>query len=176
MGMSSVVGIAKSYFLTLTNQRTGKIRVSPLVVQFGAPIAIGTICFFVGPLINSPNNAIVGISIVSALLCAMATMLFQIRMSLRASKKAGEDCFVTEKDLKLVDELFVAVLWTILFGLAVVLFMVVLEWLGVYQLDDCVGRCSSALQIAFITHFVFVIGVVLKRLNRVYELVAIQKR
>ena len=176
MGMSAVVGIAKSYFSTLKNQRSGRTHIGALMVQLGAPIAIGIIWLLTGPLISSPSNAIVGISIVSALLCAMATMLFQIRMSLRASEKAGEDCFVTEKDLKLVDELFAAVLWAILFGLAVVLLMVVLEWLGIYRLDDCVGRCLSALQIAFIVHFVFVIGVVLKRLNRVYELVAIQKR
>ena len=84
--------------------------------------------------------------------------------------------FVTTKDLKLVDELFAAVLWAILFGLVVVLFMVVLEWWGVYQLDGFAGRCLSALQIASIVHFVFVIGVVLKRLNRVYELVVMQKR
>lgn len=176
MGMSSVAGIVKSYFSTLTNQRTGKAHAGALVAQIGLPIAIGIICSCVGPVITSPSNAIVGISIVSALLCAMATMLFQIRMSLRADMKAGKDCFATKKDLKLIDELFAAVLWAILFGLSTVLLMVVLEWLGVYQVDDYVGRCTSALQITLIVHFVLVIGVVLKRLNRVYELVAIQKR
>ena len=176
MGMSSIAGIAKSYFSTLTNQRTGKANIGALGAQLGAPIALAVVCFFIGPEIKSPSNAIVGISIVAALLCAMATMLFHMRTSLRASKKTGEDCFVTEKDLKLIDELFAAVLWAILFGLAVVLFMVVMEWLGAYQLNDCTGRCLSALQIALIAHFVFVIGVILKRLSRVYELVAMQKR
>ena len=176
MGMSSVAGIAKSYFSILVNQRTGKVHAGALVVQLGVPFAIGAACLFIDPLVFSPSNAIVGISIVSALLCAMATMLFQTRVSLRNSKEAGEDRFVTEKDLKLIDELFSAVLWAILFGLVTVLLMVALEWMGACRFGDGFGRLSSALQIALIGHFVFVIGVILKRLNRVYELVAMHNR
>lgn len=176
MGMSSVSGIAKAYFSTLTDQRTGNINVGAAITQFLVPAAIGTAWSLAGPSISTPGNAIVDISIVSALLCAMATMLFQIRIDLRIRATECTESFVTELDLKLIDQLFFAVLWAILFGLFIVLVMIVSEWFGVFQLVGLPAKLTTGFMVFFIGHFVFVIGVILKRMKRVYEITAQNKR
>lgn len=176
MGMSSVSGIAKAYFSTLVDQRTKGVHVGAMVMQFLVPAAIGIFWAFAGPSLLTPGNAIVGISIVSALLCAMATMLFQTRIDLRIRANEGKESFVTDSDLKLIDQLFFAVLWAILFGLLVVLVMVFSEWLGAFQLVGQPARIVAGFTIFFIGHFVFVVGTILKRMNRVYEIVAQNKR
>lgn len=176
MGMSSVLGIGKAYLSTLKDQRAGNCNTSAIIAQFGIPVFAGIAWAFYGPTISTPGNAIVGISIVSALLCAMATMLFQVRVDLRVRKKEGRETFVTEKDLALIDQLFSAVIWAILFGLLVVLAMVVLEWLGAFRLEGAPAQIVAGLLVALTAHFMFVIGTILKRLNRVYEIVARNKR
>ena len=176
MGMSSVSGVAKAYFSTLINQRTGGVNAGAVIAQFLMPAVIGAAWALVGPSISTPGNAIVGISIVSALLCAMATMLFQIRIDLRIRAKEGKESFVTEQDLKLIDQLFFAVLWAILFGLLVVLAMVASEWFGVFQLVGLPAKIAAGFMVFSIGHFVFVIGTILKRMNRVYEIAAQNKR
>lgn len=176
MGMSSVSGIAKAYFSTLANQRTGSVNHRAIITQFLVPALIGIAWSLAGPSISAPGNAIVGISIVSALLCAMATMLFQIRIDLKIRMNEGAEYFVTESDLKLIDQLFFAVLWAILFGLLVVLAMVVSEWFGIFQLVGLPTKLATGFMIFSIGHFVFVIGTILKRLNRIYEIAAQNKR
>lgn len=176
MGMSSVAGIPKAYFSTLIDQRTGGMNVGAFITQLLVPAAIGAIWAVAGPSILTPGNAIVGISIVSALLCAMATMLFQIRIDLKIRTNEGTEPYVTELDLKLIDQLFAAVLWAILFGLIVVLLMVLSEWFGVFQPEGMQAKIAAGLTIFLIGHFVFVIGTILKRMNRVYEIVAQNKR
>lgn len=176
MGMSSVSGIAKAYLSTLRDQRTGDTSRKVVIAQFGIPIFSGVAWALAGPAITAPGNAIVGISIVSALLCAMATMLFQTRVSLDNRKKGGEETFVTEVDLILVDQLFSAVLWAILLGFLIVLAMVTLEWFGAFWLEGASAQIIAGFLVAFTAHFVFVVGTILKRLNRVYEIVARNKR
>ena len=176
LGMSSVSGIVKNYFVTLRNQRTGKANIGAIVVQLGVPIVVGIFWAIVGPMTDSLGNIIVGVSIVSALLCSMATILFQIRIDLRARENSGSNSFVTSKDLKLVDELFSVVLWAILFGLLFVLFMVIVEWFDIFDTAEDIEKCVSGCIVACVTHFAFVIGMVLKRLSRVYDIVAREKR
>lgn len=176
MGMSSVFGVVKSYLSTLRNQRTQGVNLGAIVLQFGVPIVAGVFWFLICPPISNTSNAIVGISIVSALLCAMATMLFQTRVSLRSAEAPEVNYFVTNKDLKLVDELFYAVLWAILFGLITVLLMIVSEWIETLWQDDFISKCASAIVVVLCAHFVFLIGTILKRLARVYDLIAAQKR
>ena len=106
----------------------------------------------------------------------MATLLFQTRSDLRISQKKGEEPFVTSKDVELVDQLFSAVMWAILFGLITVFVMVLFDWLAIMQSDIPLAQVFTGVIIACASHFVFVIGLILKRLNRVYDLFAKQKR
>lgn len=173
--MSSVVDIAKAYFLTLKNQRTGGVNTGAIVFQMGVPIAAGAAWAAVSPGVVTSGNAIAGISVVSALLCAMATLLFQIRIEIRrdvSGKSKARDSFLVPSDVQLIDELFDAVVWAILFGLATVLGMVFADWLGAFGLDPLVSRFVSGTIVACIVHFVFVVGTILKRLSRAYGLVA----
>lgn len=176
MGMSSVSVIAENYFHSLSNQRTGKINKRAICAQIAVPVAVGVIFGLFGPIIENCSNAIVGISIIAALLCAMATLLFQTRSDLRISQKKVEEPFVTRKDVELVDQLFSAVMWAILFGLITVFVMVLFDWLAIMQSDIPLAQVFTGVIIACASHFVFVIGLILKRLNRVYDLFAKQKR
>ena len=176
MGMSSVSGIAKAYFSTLRDQRTKKINMKAMAFQVAVPVVAGVIWFFCCDSIVDISNAITGISIVSALLCAMATMLFQIRIDLRVGRESNKNTFNVENDLEFVDELFYAVLWVILFGLLIVLFMMIIDWVPAFQTKGFLARCISGIYVAVIFYFVLVVGLILKRLLRVYELVALHKR
>ena len=82
MGKASVVGIFKGYVRTLYDARDGSspgVRLVDVFVQSDIPVLCGFACYFTGWHLSNPSNAIVGISIVSALMCAMATLLFQVR-------------------------------------------------------------------------------------------------
>ncbi len=177
MGMSSPNRIPKEYFSTLVSQRTGKCKVTTIALQIILPLIVGGIAFALKVQISSVDSTIGGIAVVAALLCAVATMLFQIRIDLRIKVKNNSDAFVTENDLKLVDELFAALLWGIMFGFIITAVAMIIQWTGILDSDNIliICLCTSVL-IACIVHFAFVIGLILKRLSAVYQIVAIQKR
>lgn len=213
---SSVRGIITDYVDTLKSQVEGKITTRTAIEQFGVPFCAGMAWFLSGAVLKNPGNAIVGISIVAALLCAMGTLLFQTRadISLRKTTQVSpfsfsaemhcvvdegskrqdsfrvegiasptetgsQNGYLTSEDVKLVDELFVAVLWAILLGLLIVLAMVVFEWAGAYACRQAASvgwRLAISIVVAAIVHFVLVVGVVLKRLRRTYQLVGMRRR
>lgn len=176
MGMSSPSRIPKEYFSTLVSQRTGKCKASAIAFQVALPLIVGVIAFVLKVQISSVDSTIGGVAVVAALLCAVATTLFQIRIDLRTKVKNSSDAFVTENDLKLVDELFAALLWGIMFGFIITAIAMIIQWTGVLDSDNkFINLCSSIL-IACIMHFALVIGLILKRLSAVYQIVAMQKR
>ena len=56
----------------------------------------------------------------AALMCGVATLLFQTRVDLRGRVCGADDHFLNTGDLKLVDELFAQVMWSILSGFLLV--------------------------------------------------------
>lgn len=177
MGMSSVCGICKAYLSTLRSARTGKTNKKALAMQIALPVVIGLVVGLFAHMTIEVGNAVTGISIVAALLCAMATMLFQIRINLREKFEEDSQAFLTGGDLILVDELFAEVIWAILFGMILALAMIIADWFGLFKsVNDVVSRIATGTLIACIVHFALVIGMILKRLNRVYLLVAVHKR
>lgn len=177
MGMSSPNRIPKEYFSTLVSQRTGKYKSTAIAFQIVLPMIVGGIAFALKVQISSVDSTIGGVAVVAALLCAVATMLFQIRIDLRIKVKNSSDAFVVDNDLKLVDELFAALLWGIMFGFIITATAMVIQWAGILGSDNLliICLCSSTL-IACIIHFALVIGLILKRLSAVYQIVAMQKR
>ncbi len=165
MGKSSVLSIPKKHFQTLKDERTGKMRPADFAVQVGIPVLAGAICFESGWNLASASNAIVGISIVAALMCAMAVLVFQIRLDLRTRR----DC--PSRDLKLVDEVFANTMWAILVGLLLALYLIVWD-ACVPGLQGFASRLLSAIAVAICLHFVFVIGMCLKRLQSAYQRLA----
>ena len=173
MGMSSPAGIARDYFRTLVKASNGKISVKECVKQIGVPIALGVVSYCAGFRVSDYGDAIAGIAIVSALMCAVATLLFQIRVTLREQFAEGTNKFLGKNDLKLVDELFAVVLWAILFGLFLVLLMILVDWLDLANYDLwSIAPILTSVFVAGLSHFVLVIGVVLKRLRVVYGIAA----
>lgn len=168
MGKSSVIGIAARYFKTLIDARTGKPSFRDVTAQIIAPAFVGVPCYFGGWELHNPSNAIVGISIVAALMCAMAALVFQIRLDL--NKKL--DPRVLPSNRKLVDQLFDDILWAILFGLMLALYLIIFDCAGLFVAEPPVGNILSAVAVSFAAHFAMVIGMCLKRMQRAYQIFA----
>lgn len=169
MGKSSVVGIAKGHFRTLRDARTGRIRMRDFIWQIGLPVACGIACVLCGWHLDDASNAIVGISIVAALMCAMAALIFQIRLDLNKASS-------TEKrDVTLIDEVFANVMWAILMGLALALYLIVVDAVGFFN-ESTSAIVASSVAVALCAHFVFVIGMCLKRFQRSYEKIAAHRQ
>lgn len=177
MGMSSISGIARGYFATLVSQRSGKPNKRAILFQIGLPFLLGVLVFAIGWTLDSVGNIINAVAIVAALLCAVATLLFQVRIDLRARIDSSDDPFIGENDLLLVDELFSTLLWAILFGFAIVGCSLVVDWSGALKVTNPLySRVAASVAAAAIAHLAFVIGTILKRLRRIYEIVAVHKR
>ena len=104
MGKSSVAGIVKGHFKTLRDARTGHVRIRDLVWQIGLPAACGIACALIGWHLDDASNAVVGISIVAALMRAMTALIFQIRLDLNEAPVAEK------RDVALIDEVFANVM------------------------------------------------------------------
>ncbi len=165
MGKSSVIGIAKGHFRTLRDARTGRIRKHDLVWQIGLPVACGIACALCKWHLNDASNAIVGISIVAALMCAMAALIFQIRLDLDKAPVAEK------RDVELIDEVFANVMWAILMGLVLALYLIVVDAMGLFN-ENAPAIIVSSIAVALCAHFVFVVGMCLKRFQRSYERIA----
>lgn len=169
MGKSSVVGIVKGHFKTLRDARTGRIRVRDFFWQIGLPIACGIACALYRWRLPDASNAIVGISIVAALMCAMAALIFQIRLDLNKIP-------VTEKrDIILIDEVFANVMWAILMGLALALYLIVIDAVGLLN-ESTAAIIATSIAVALCAHFALVIGMCLKRFQRSYEKIAAHRQ
>lgn len=174
MGMSSVAGITKDYFDTLKSARDGKLKPKVVLVQICLPVAIGVAAAAVRFCVPNSEELVTGVSIVAALMCGVATLLFQTRVDLRQRFEAESDAFLVEGDLKLVDELFAQVMWAILSGFLLAFFLVLkgalAPALGCLEL---LARVGYGLVWGFAANFVLTVGVVLKRMRCVYEIVAV---
>lgn len=177
MGMSSVLHIARNYLDSLRSARDGRFKPSVVVGQMLVPVAFGLAMSFFGIDAEEATDIVAGVSIVAALMCAVATLLFQTRIGLREKLDDTGQAFLTESDLTLVDELFAQVMWAILSGFVLV-FLLLLK----AALLDIIAPVSLAWHsVLFLVwclagNFVLTIGIVLRRLDRVYYLVAANKR
>ena len=168
MGKSSLWRVPADHFQTLYDNRTNKPDWAAVVVQSVMPVAAGVMTWWLGAKLKDVSGAVAGISIVAALLFAMAVFLFQLRVTLPEDKRLGPD------DYKLVDECMKTTLWAILWGLAVALYLIVCgagEWLKA----DGSGPVLTGVAVAASAHFLMVIGMCLKRLRRAYERIAMQR-
>lgn len=177
MGMSSVVGIVKDYGNSLRSARDGKLKPSFVFAQIGIPVALGAIAGVFRFGIPNSGDFVTGVSIVAALMCGVATLLFQTRIDLRQRFDGESDSFLTEGGLRLVDELFAQVMWSILSGFLLVLLLVIGDTLRSAVGDiEIVVRLSYGLTWGMVANFILTVGVVLKRMRSVYYRVAVHKR
>lgn len=111
MGKASLWSVPADHFRTLYDNRTGRPDWWAIVWQAVLPLGAGVAIWLLGAKMAEVGAAVSGISIVAALLIAMAVFLFQLRVTLGTDKRLAED------DYSLVDECMANTLWAILWGL-----------------------------------------------------------
>jgi hypothetical protein len=142
-----------------------------VIEQFAVPALVAGISLATGWYWGNPAGAVAGVSIVAALLCSMAVFIFQLRLEVN---KIDDDRLGPE-DYALLDETFSNVMWAILVGLALALYLIVCDALGLFT-ASLGGRLLTALGVYVAIHFLLVIGMSLKRLRRAYQRIAARQR
>lgn len=179
MGKSSLLTIAKNHFSTLYDNSEknpdGKSPISKIdcLWQIGIPLLAGVVAFFFKVSFNTSvvESVITALSIVSALMCSMAALVFQTRIQARNDKS------ISGHKRLLLDELFFNVMWAIVVGFVLTLFLLISNAFGAFAtIGSVVCLIASAFALFMSVHFVLVIGMCLKRLSRAYETVGIGKK
>lgn len=168
MGKASLWRVPADHFGTLYDNRTRRPDWWGIAAQALLPVGSGVGTWKLGAKIADIGDAVSGISIVAGLLFAMAVFLFQLRISLGQDERLGEN------DFALIDECMANTLWAILWGLALVLYLVVVgagKWID----SDPLGPVLTGIAVAGAAHFLLVIAMCLKRLRRAYERIAMRR-
>ncbi len=168
MRKTSLWRVPADHFRTLTDNRTDKPDWGGIVWQGLVPTACGIATWWIGAKLADVSAAVAGISIVAALLFAMAVFLFQLRVTLGGDSRLGED------DYRLVDECMSNTLWAILWGLGLALFLIVCA-AGKWIANDGTGPILTGIAVGASVHFLMVISMCLKRLRRAYERIAMKR-
>ncbi len=161
--------VIRRYLATLADASNRKtpVRVFAVFGQIVLPVILATLLAVLGEHIVARSNLIVGISIVTALMCAVAVLIFQVRINLPRTDKR-----LTDRDYEAVDQVFSLSIWTIVVGLVLVLLLTTPDFLA------CIKESSEAftfLVYLLTTHFISVIVVYVIRFVRAYERIAEKK-
>ena len=171
MSKSSLFAIAADHFATLRDASTDRVSVRDVSEQGLLPAVVSVASLAMGWYWPDPTGAVAGVSIVAALLCSMAVFIFQLRLETYhiADPRLGD------QDYALLDQTFHNVMWAIVVGLGLAIYLIAVSALGLLRADT-VGRVLTALAVFAAVHFLMVIAMTLKRLRRAYERIAARKR
>ena len=134
-----------------------------IVVQLGIPtlLAITSLVYsLVTGCAIDISEAVTAISIISALLCAAAIMVFQFRSGLTTEKPPRR------RALALIDQLFDDLLWAMVAGFFVVLLSAIAGMAPIA--GTVIETVLRSVGIAFLFNFVIVVCMCLKRLGSAY--------
>lgn len=170
MGKTSLVRVAAAYLSTLRSYRTEKYMASDIAVQLVAPALLGAAFGVTWPvpaarLSEAVGNMVSGVSIISALLCGVAVMVFQLRLQL-ASQESPRP---TKREVVLVDETFHDILWAVVAGFASVILLTIS---GMLPDDGAAQRTVVGVAVFFLLNFLLVTCMCIKRLHSAYEIVS----
>ena len=117
MGKISLRGLFVRYLRTLHSVDDDSLYIPDVFVHFVIPIGL-----FIWAMIETDNaatvrayfaNAMTAISVISGFMCGLAVMIFELRINLNQSNgELGENA----QEIKLIDELFSDVLWSVVVG------------------------------------------------------------
>lgn len=152
----------------------GRINLLDILVQFCIPVCCSVISFLLlwegviepEQLSAFVSNAIVAISIISGLMCALAVLIFQLRAQI--STEASIE--VRDAEYELIDQLFNNVLWDVVIGFISAILLVVLS--GGISNMTLVTCLIFVVSILCITHFLLVTAMCLKHLSITHEVIA----
>lgn len=165
MGKASLGAIPRDHFGTMVDASTGRPSLPDFATQVLLPACGGGVAGWAGAVLPDSSGAVAGVSIVAGLLFSMAVFLFQLRLSLPDDKR------LEPRDIDLVDQCMKNVLWAILWGMTLALFLVVCG-AGGWLSAGTSGRVLTGIAIGAGAHFLLVIAMCLKRLRRAYERLA----
>lgn len=155
------------YIDTLRNYQTNIISLIDIFVQLIVPALLSVALFFNWPdsrinLGDLISNLFSCISIISGLMCAVAVLLFQLRLQMSSQK----DPKPLDREFVLVDESFHISMWTVLDGLFAVglLYMAPLA----KSISELLSRILFCLAAFFLLNFLFVTLMALKRISAAY--------
>ena len=153
------------YIDTLRNYQTNKISLIDIFVQLIVPALLSL--FFKWPdsrinLGDLISNLISCISIISGLMCAVAVLLFQLRLQMSSQK----DPKPLDREFVLVDESFHISMWTVLDGLFAVGLLCMAPLAK--SISELLSRILFCLAAFFLLNFLFVTLMALKRISAAY--------
>lgn len=169
------VNLTRLFILYLEGLKSdGKISLPDILVQFIIPIFCSALSFAllwtgaIEPerLSTFVSNAIVAISIISGLMCALAVLIFQLRAQISTEKSIE----VRDAEYKLIDQLFNDVLWDVVVGFASAILLVISS--GAIQSMSLATCLVLAISMLCITHFFLVTAMCLKHLSIAHEVIA----
>lgn len=168
MGKMNLLDIAIAYLKTLRNYQTNRTMWVDVLLQVILPVSAGVAFVTFWPLTTDELNEINGdiiscVSIISALLCGVAVMVFQLRMQMASQTNPAP----TKKEKILVDELFQDILWTVVVGFASIVVLVLAEAFGKVL---PIQRVLYSISVSMLVNFIFVTCMCIKRLNSTYRL------
>lgn len=161
MSKVSLWMIAKRHFETLYDLRTGKRDWVAILIQIGLPVVVVGIAIWRNWRLPDPGLVAGIAATVAALLCAAAVFLFQVRLDLNTHREN-----IDVDDIVLVDETFYNVLWAVVVGLSVAVTIVLNSSFGTLSRTPYV----TGLVIGLGVHFSLVVAMVLRRLQRSYDI------
>lgn len=172
MSKLSLWRIFRDYYGTLRNNATGGMHLPDVLCQIVLPF-VGSLAYAVLRYLGRApvgsggvsDNIVTIVSIVSALLCGVAVMVFQLRIDIidtEIERNARKD------ELKVVDEIYADMLWAIVAGFAAAGALTVR---GMFsgRMADCVFVGLAAF---FFVNFCLVVCMCLKRMSWAYDMVA----
>lgn len=169
------VNLARLFALYLEGLKSdGKISLPDILVQFIIPICCSAFSFalllkeVIGleQLSTFVSNAIIAISIISGLMCALAVLIFQLRAQISTEKSIE----VRDAECKLIDQLFNDVLWDVVVGFASAILLVISS--GAIPVMSLVTCLVLAISVLCIAHFFLVTAMCLKHLSIAHEVIA----
>lgn len=177
MGKTSLKTIATRYLNTLVDNNSGKIMLADIVVQLLFPVISGVAFFMLWPdeisewpirpdtLSNLSSGLMTVVSIVSALLCGVAVMIFQLRLQLASQV----DPIPEEDETELIDQMFNQVLWDVVAGFVTALLIVCSM---AFPEGSTPWRGILAASIAMIINFILVTCMCIKRFSAAYHIIS----
>lgn len=155
-----------SRYIAASISRKGPLRIVFVLLYFLVIAAISFGLTRIGLRISDRANIIVGVSIVTALMCAVAVLVFQIRQT-----TMRDDLRLVARDRESVDDFFYIVLWTITIGLFLTLFLVLPD-IVVISDNELTNKIYSFIGFLVIIHFAIVLGQFVVRFARLYDRIA----
>lgn len=157
-----------------------------IVIQLIIPLAAAVFASLFKIVITDVNAIVTGVSIVSALMGAMAVLIFQIRLQLRITIEEKDESSqslnsvfssveaCSEADFKLVDILFRSTMWTIVVGLILSFVLIVYSAFNLASIM-LVPSIVTLISIFLGTHFVIMLGACVVRLSAAYQILISQE-